>query len=84
MKGSIFAGLVGVLSGALVIDAAVISPRGPVPGVIQAPVWRRDQTRSVENDLARRAHLTKRQVSNTVSLNLDNANNKLLYFANST
>jgi hypothetical protein len=54
-----------------------------IPGVISAPVWRRDASHSVENDITRRDHLLKRQVSNTVPLTLENAPSKLLYFANS-
>ena len=54
------------------------------PGVISAPLWRRDETRSVENDIRRREQLSKRQTTGTVNLNLRNTANKLLYFANRT
>jgi hypothetical protein len=77
--------LVGVLLPCLVVQcvaAAAVAPRQQgVPGVIQAPMWRRDGTRSVEADILRRDHLQRRQ---TVSVPLPGASNKLLYFANST
>ena len=77
--------LVGVLLRCLVVQcvaAAAVAPRQQqgVPGVIQAPMWRRDGTRSVEADILRRDHLQRRQ---TVSVPLPGASNKLLYFANS-
>jgi hypothetical protein len=80
MKISIVLGVATLLQ---CISALAVSPRHP-SGVISAPVWRRDETRSVENDLTRRSKLTKRQTADTVALPLDNPPVKLLYFANST
>jgi hypothetical protein len=83
MKTSFWVGVGLFLQG---VASFAIIPRqeSSTPGVISAPVWRRDQTRSVENDLVRRDFLQKRATSNTVSLDLLSAANKLLYFANST
>lgn len=79
MKVSVILGVAALFQ---CTNAMAVSPRHPF-GVISAPVWRRDQTRSVENDLTRRSQLTKRQTANTVPLALDNPPVKLLYFANS-
>ena len=65
------------------VNGVAIGPRHP-SGVVQAPIWRRDLTRSVENDLRRREHLSKRQTSNTASLMLSNPPGNLLYLANGT
>jgi hypothetical protein len=82
MKISILVGVTSVLQ---VVSALAVGPRQATGnGVITAPVWRRDQSRSVENDLARRNLLAKRQTANTVPVALDNPPSKLLYFANST
>jgi hypothetical protein len=81
MKVSTFLGVATVLQ--CFVSGLVISPRQNTPGVIQAPVWRRDQTRSVENDRMRRSALSKRSTSGTVALTLDNPPSKLLYYANS-
>ena len=81
MKVSLFVGAGLFLQ--CVNGIAVFPRQQQVPGVVSAPVWRRDQTHNVEADLLRRAYLQKRQ-SNTVSLNLNGAENKLLYFANRT
>lgn len=83
MKTSFLVGVGLFLQG---VTAVAIHPRqeSTTPGVVQAPVWRRDETRSVQNDLLRREYLHKRATSNTVSLDLISASNKLLYFANST
>jgi len=82
MKISILVGVTSVLH---VVSAYAVGPRQVGGnGVIAAPVWRRDQSRSVENDLARRDLLVKRQTANTVPLALDNPPSKLLYYANST
>lgn len=80
MKASILVGVTAVLQ---VASAFAVGPRQVASnGVIAAPVWRRDESRSVENDLARRDLLVKRQ-SNTVPVSLDNPPSKLLYYANS-
>ena len=64
--------------------AAVLHhPRQQSGGVISAPVWRRDDTRSIENDVRRRDHFVKRATADTVPLTLDNPPSKLLYYANS-
>jgi hypothetical protein len=66
------------------VTAAAFIPRqldGVVQGVISAPLWRRDETRSVENDILRRDRLARRQ-SSTVNVDLANTADKLLYFAN--
>jgi len=81
MKVSIFLGVAIVLQ--CFVGALVISPRQNTLGVVQAPVWRRDQTRSVESDRIRRSTLSKRATSGTVALSLDNPPSKLLYYANS-
>lgn len=82
MKVSIFLGVGALLQ--CVVSAWVISPRQNAPGVVQAPVRRRDQTRSVHNDYIRRDMLVRRATSGTVGLTLDNPPTKLLYFANSS
>jgi hypothetical protein len=67
------------------VSAAAFLPRQVVPstpGVVSAPVWRRDQTRCVESDIRRRDRLSKRQ-SNVVPVDLYNTAFRLLYFANS-
>jgi len=80
MKVSILVGVATVLQ---VVSAYAVGPRqAGSNGVIAAPVWRRDQSRNVENDLVRRELLVKRQ-SNTVPVSLDNPPSKLLYYANS-
>ena len=81
MKVSILVGVATVLQ---VVSAFAVGPRQAASnnGIIAAPVWRRDESRSVENDLARRDLLVKRQ-SDTVPVSLDNPPSKLLYFANS-
>lgn len=78
MKPSLALSIAGFLQ--LASAAAILHPRHAqnVPGVVAAPMWRRGRTRSVENDIARRDHLTKRQ---TVPVSLENAEGKLLYFA---
>src|SRR5579862_1609809 len=79
MKVSILVGVGYLLQ---CVNALAIAPRQQtVPGVISAPMWRRDETRSVQNDLARRERLLKRQ---SVPVTLANSADKLLYFANST
>jgi len=80
MKISILVGVTSVLQ---FVSAAAVGPR-QVGGVIAAPVRRIDKSRSVENDLARRDLIVKRQTANTVALSLDNPPSKLLYYANST
>lgn len=78
MKVSILVGLGAVLQS---VNAVAIVPRQQsVPGVVSAPMWRRDGTRSVENDILRRDRLLKRQ---SVTLDLISSVDKLLYFANS-
>jgi hypothetical protein len=81
MKVSIFWGLGTILL--CVVSGRVIAPRQDVAGVVQAVIWRRDQTRSVENDLSRRNALINRASSGPVALTLDNTPSKLLYYANS-
>ena len=81
MKIALLVGATVVLQG---VQGVALFPRGQVPGVVSAPVWRRDETRNVAADLVRRDHLERRATSSTVSLDLINANNKLLYFANSS
>ena len=70
--------------GSVFVSGFAIHPRYNTPGVVTAPVWRKDQTRSVENDLVRRDMLIKRATSGIVGLSLDNPPSKLLYYANST
>ena len=83
MRFSILLGLAVAVEGAS--GAAVLHhPRQQRGGVISAPVWRRDETRSVENDVRRRDHLVRRATGDTVPLTLDNPPSKLLYYANST
>jgi hypothetical protein len=83
MKFSLLVGLAVAIQG--VCGAAVLHrPREQSGGVISARLWRRDESRSVENDLARRDRLSKRSTADTVPLTLDNPPSKLLYFANST
>ena len=83
MHLSVFLGVLGVCLP--YVSGVALAPRQQgVPGVIQAPMWRRDGTRSVEADVLRRDHLQRRQTAGTVSVPLPGASNKLLYFANST
>ena len=77
MKPSFVLSIAGFLQ---LVTAVAIYPRHTqnVPGVVAAPMWRRDRTRSIENDIARRDRLTKREA---VPVTLQNAEGKLLYFA---
>jgi len=81
MRFLILPGLAAAIEGAY---GAAVLPRQQSGGVISAPVWRRDETRSIENDVRRRDHLVKRATADTVPLTLDNPPSKLLYYANST
>ena len=81
MKISIIVGVASVLE---IVSAFAVGPRQSITGIIAAPVWRRDRSRSVENDLARRDRLLNKRQANTVPLSLDNPPSKLLYYANST
>jgi len=65
------------------LASGFVVPRQKNPGVIAANVFRRDRTRSVENDIRRRSQLLERATSGTVQQILDNTPTKLLYFANS-
>lgn len=75
--------MIGLFLQAVVSGRAGINLQGTSPGVILAPVWRKDRTRSVVNDHVRRDSLIERATSSTVGLTLDNPSNKLLYYANS-
>jgi hypothetical protein len=82
MKVSIIFGVGTVLQ---VVSGLAVYPRQISDrGFIHAPMWRRDQTRSVENDLVRRSHILKRATTDVVNLSLDNTPTKTLYYANST
>lgn len=79
---------VSLLTGSAVFLQCVcgiaILPRQNVPGVVIAPTWRRNDVRSVVDDQIRERRLLRRATSDTVIQELDNAVNKLLYFANSS
>ena len=84
MKVSILLLGIGTVLEGIFVSGSVIHPRFNAPGVVTAPIGRRDRTRSVENDFVRREMLIRRATSGTVGLTLDNSPSKLLYYANST
>jgi hypothetical protein len=76
--------VVGSILQGVCVSGFAIHPRYNTPGVVAAPIWRRDQTRSIENDFNRRDMLIGRATSGTLGVTLDNPPSKLLYYANST